>query len=526
MPTTPLKDILHGEQNAVSVSKRTAPTDQELLRRLRTDHVSSREMVDNSGLMTARVIETPPGKVPPPFSWSSVATETNTDAMVVVVKAHLIESTVCPGYDEEIETLDKSKVPQNFLKMLQYEFVGIQSDLPVPTEGDDIWVDFENRRTLTGPRYHGVKNSVSSEGGVNPTTTAEAQAAYDKNKAIQGRATGVAALGGDIGRGVIVPPSLSAQLAEVKPGSTIPVSPITSEESNRASLGSIRQSSPFSSMSELADMKNGTAKEPHYLRILTVGGIQQPHGGTDIGVPYGAMIYAVADGTVVGLSEIAQNKDNKGIIIEIAFDNPNSQVPPLAGARYVHMSQTYVANGAKVKAGQLIGRSGTAGNSTSGGPHLHFETYEVYDQNSKDRFQKNRVATEREMKAAVNATNIFTSVEQKAGKFIAELAEKVKAYKESEAKVGITETPDEFATGGIRALSANSASEQQILNLKNLLDQAMILVQQIETKYGYGLYDETSSEDRAYVKRRLELIIDLHKSKKKQLAEARKTSTT
>ena len=73
MTITPLRDILFGEQNAISVNKRSLVTDDELMRRARTDYISSRDLVDNSGYMTARVIETPAGEVSPPFSWSSLS---------------------------------------------------------------------------------------------------------------------------------------------------------------------------------------------------------------------------------------------------------------------------------------------------------------------------------------------------------------------------------------------------------------------------------------------------------------------
>jgi murein DD-endopeptidase MepM/ murein hydrolase activator NlpD len=82
------------------------------------------------------------------------------------------------------------------------------------------------------------------------------------------------------------------------------------------------------------------------------------HGGTDLKGQKGAPIFAIADG-VVNLAEPLYYEGNIVII-----DHGNGVI-----SGYMHQSELLVKQGEKVKAGQLIGRSGDTGMVT--GPHLH-----------------------------------------------------------------------------------------------------------------------------------------------------------
>lgn len=89
------------------------------------------------------------------------------------------------------------------------------------------------------------------------------------------------------------------------------------------------------------------------------------HAGIDYGLACGSPLFAVADGTVwlAGPAGSAGNAIglSHGIVNGYAF-----------ATRYHHLSAVSVSSGDKVKRGQLIGYSGTTGNSN--GCHLHFET--------------------------------------------------------------------------------------------------------------------------------------------------------
>lgn len=89
------------------------------------------------------------------------------------------------------------------------------------------------------------------------------------------------------------------------------------------------------------------------------------HKGIDIETPMGSPIYAVADSTV-GFADGAGDW-NSGYGNLIVLDTA------IGGFKtfYGHLSEVVVKPGDTVKKGQLIGYTGSTGNST--GPHLHFE---------------------------------------------------------------------------------------------------------------------------------------------------------
>ena len=92
----------------------------------------------------------------------------------------------------------------------------------------------------------------------------------------------------------------------------------------------------------------------------TWAGTNGTHKGTDYAVPIGTPVTAWKDGIVS--SESLDSGYGTAVMIEHA-DGMQSI--------YAHLSSKNVQAGAKVKAGQRIGKSGDTGNTT--GPHLHFE---------------------------------------------------------------------------------------------------------------------------------------------------------
>lgn len=84
------------------------------------------------------------------------------------------------------------------------------------------------------------------------------------------------------------------------------------------------------------------------------------HPGLDISMPVGTKLYALADGKVDYIREENYPTGTKEIVI---LTNEGHR------HLYTHTSKRDVAAGERVKAGQLIGRSG----DPTGHPHLHFE---------------------------------------------------------------------------------------------------------------------------------------------------------
>jgi Meckel syndrome type 1 protein len=85
------------------------------------------------------------------------------------------------------------------------------------------------------------------------------------------------------------------------------------------------------------------------------------HEGLDMAAPTGTAIHAAACGTVT----IAGVQDGYGNIVCITHSSRFATC-------YAHMSRFAVSQGARVRAGEVIGYVGCTGNCT--GPHVHFET--------------------------------------------------------------------------------------------------------------------------------------------------------
>lgn len=103
----------------------------------------------------------------------------------------------------------------------------------------------------------------------------------------------------------------------------------------------------------------------------TVGGRTSPggigstnHKGTDIGrVGYTSSVYASKAGTVI----VAKYSSSYGNYVVISHGSGNTTL-------YAHMSSIKTSEGQYVNQGDVIGITGSTGNST--GPHLHFEITE------------------------------------------------------------------------------------------------------------------------------------------------------
>lgn len=92
------------------------------------------------------------------------------------------------------------------------------------------------------------------------------------------------------------------------------------------------------------------------------------HTGIDYGCPLGTAILASADGVI---RFTGYDKTGYGYCVIIEHDVSHATL-------YAHLSSlNYSRTGISVKQGEIIGYSGSTGNST--GPHLHFEARKIWN---------------------------------------------------------------------------------------------------------------------------------------------------
>jgi len=104
----------------------------------------------------------------------------------------------------------------------------------------------------------------------------------------------------------------------------------------------------------------GRLSSPFGMRRHPITGQVSLHGGIDIAVPIGTPVGAAADGVVIVASH---DVGHYGTAVFI--DHQNGYI-----THYGHLSVILVHVGQKVKAHQIIAKSGATGRVT--GPHLHF----------------------------------------------------------------------------------------------------------------------------------------------------------
>jgi len=98
-------------------------------------------------------------------------------------------------------------------------------------------------------------------------------------------------------------------------------------------------------------------------RNISYYGYTRFHNGVDIGAGMGTAVVAADGGTVT-----VSTRDGGGYGTYIAINHGNGRQ-----TIYAHLSSRVAMVGDTVTKGQVIGYSGSTGNST--GPHLHFEIY-------------------------------------------------------------------------------------------------------------------------------------------------------
>lgn len=117
-------------------------------------------------------------------------------------------------------------------------------------------------------------------------------------------------------------------------------------------------------------------------RMHPILGYTKMHKGVDFAAPRGTPVYAAGDGVI----EFKGWNGGYGNFVKIAHNNKYATA-------YGHLSafSPAVAEGGKVKQGQVIGYVGSTGRST--GPHLHYEIYKYGNQVNpqNEKFKTGRI---------------------------------------------------------------------------------------------------------------------------------------
>lgn len=100
-------------------------------------------------------------------------------------------------------------------------------------------------------------------------------------------------------------------------------------------------------------------------------GTKRPHQGIDLVAVPSTNVLAIANGLIVGINFGA---DGYGYTLTLKFEVDGK----ILFAFYAHLSKVFCKVGDKVKAGELIAKTGSTGNargmdSLARGSHLHFE---------------------------------------------------------------------------------------------------------------------------------------------------------
>lgn len=97
------------------------------------------------------------------------------------------------------------------------------------------------------------------------------------------------------------------------------------------------------------------------LRRIMNGQARSPHSGEDINAPKGAEVHATNEGVVALVGDFFFS--GKSVILDHGLG---------LYSMYFHLDEVDVAEGAKVRKGEVVGKVGATGRAT--GPHLHWGT--------------------------------------------------------------------------------------------------------------------------------------------------------
>lgn len=150
--------------------------------------------------------------------------------------------------------------------------------------------------------------------------------------------------------------------------SQVPALAAVAEAQSQAGMGGVtsgtiagfRAGGPQVSIPSRMPLAGLTMTSDYGMRFHPVTGRRAAHKGVDLAAPTGTPIFATGDGMISRASWYS----TYGLYVSIEH---GGQIQ----TRYAHMSRLNVAEGQRVRKGDIIGFVGSTGRST--GPHLHYE---------------------------------------------------------------------------------------------------------------------------------------------------------
>jgi hypothetical protein len=158
------EDEPFGQNNAWPRIRRTNPTDSELERLKKDEHVRPDVSKNITGPLVGTALEDG-YYLYPPFPPEYHSAEMQNIDKLIAVRAQIIEQDSCPHPDQKLNFDNGEEIPPEAVMPLFEIFISVSDKLDRPNKGDKILVDYENRLFRTKPTYYGLSRRGSETAG-------------------------------------------------------------------------------------------------------------------------------------------------------------------------------------------------------------------------------------------------------------------------------------------------------------------------------------------------------------------------
>jgi LAS superfamily LD-carboxypeptidase LdcB len=158
------EDEPFGQNNAWPRIRRANPTDSELERLKKDEHIRPDVSKNISGPLIGIALENG-YYIYPPFPTEYQSSQMQNIDKLIAVRAQIIEQDNCPHPDQSLKFDNGQEISSETLMPLFEIFISVSDKLDPPSKGDKIFVDYENRLFRTRPTYYGISRKGSETAG-------------------------------------------------------------------------------------------------------------------------------------------------------------------------------------------------------------------------------------------------------------------------------------------------------------------------------------------------------------------------